>query len=78
MFGRKGCLVCKEKDRRIDDLQKQIAMLSRLAVPSTTQSQLPVVNVEANRVLDGDHTPMAQDEMDETEKEAIRLLTGSY
>lgn len=75
---RRACQVCVEKDRRINDLQKQIAMLSRLAVPTAPSGQLPLVNVEANQVLDGDHTPSLQSELEAIEKEANRLLTGSY
>jgi len=85
MFFKRPCKVCAEKDLRISDLHHQITMLSRLAIPSQAPGYLPLVTLEANRVLDGDHVsvedeaPQAvSDEMSEVIAERNRLLGGDY
>jgi hypothetical protein len=75
------CKVCEEKDKRISDLHKQIEFLKQLASPS---SQIPLINYEANNVLNGagndepELTAEEQVQLQKEKEERDALLSGNY
>ena len=84
MWGK--CKVCAEKDQRIADLKSFIETLT----PHDTGSVIPLVTMEANKILSGDQDissltdENALDLIDvERERAAVqserdRLLSGNY
>lgn len=79
-----GCNVCKEKDARVSDLQKNIEFLKRLLLPSTP---VPRINIEENFALDGasTDTPVEEElsieelaELQKIEQERDAILSGNY
>lgn len=57
------CKVCIEKDKRIEDLQKQIILLQSIAYPQTlTNHQAFINSIEVNKLMDGG--VMSQVELD--------------
>lgn len=48
------CKVCAEKDKRIEDLSKQVDLLSRLCFPTGKEPARAFQDsLEANKILDG-------------------------
>ena len=83
MFG--NCKVCQEKANRIEDLKSQIADLRKLALTSQSSNTLPIINFEANKILNGDMevTELTTDEIEEQDRlkvaqEADDLFNGTY
>lgn len=78
MFGK--CKVCAERLARIDDLKLEISHLRKLVLPSSNSSRLPVVQLEADKVLSASdevtYVPTA--EAQAIEEEANSLLNASY
>jgi len=77
------CKVCSEKDKRIDDLQSQIAMLRAMVTPPSTARDIPILQVEADAVLSGKQDPIGIPESqllawDQRQSEAHRILAGTY
>ncbi len=77
------CRVCEEKDKRIADLAEQVEFLRRLALPPRPDSaSLPLVELEANAILNGSSDPILVDptsqSQEEIDSEAARLLSGQY
>lgn len=83
MFGK--CKACEAKDAHIADLKVEIKHLRSLTFPTQAQQSLPVLTIEANKVLDADQeiTEVSADAETEEERlaiqeEADRLLNASY
>lgn len=83
MFG--PCKTCIAKGSHISALEAEIASLRKLVFPPSRG--LPVVNLEANKILDASDevtTIMVEPSQDELREqrdansEAIRLLSGNY
>jgi hypothetical protein len=79
------CKVCASKDERIADLKAQIALLTRLVVPSNDPEATPILNLEADAILTGHQhmisatdEEMPKDETDAVIAERDRLLSGAY
>ena len=83
MWGR--CKVCEEKDKRIADLKAFIETFT----PHNTSSSIPVVTIEANKLLSadqemtdlGDNEAFDADTLEQVatvESERDRLLAGTY
>lgn len=79
------CKVCEEKDKRISELKDNIKYLQNMLNPQASN----MVNVEANKMLDGSSLPVvevelsssSEDKIKEDEKilrEANAILTGEY
>lgn len=81
MFG--PCKICKEKDARIYDLKSQLETLRKLVFTPTSASSIPVLSLEADRILSGSDestslTKAQIEEMNEIESERSRLLSGTF
>ena len=73
------CKVCAEKDARIQDLRSEISNLRKLVLPSGPANNFPMVNLEANAVLNPQSEAIEVSLTDlEVESEATRLLVGNY
>ena len=82
MFNR-PCQICAEKDRRIQDLKCQIEMLASMVLPKTDPLKIPLLQVEADAVLEGNEEALARrqqeiDVQDAVESERAALLSGTY
>ncbi len=64
------CKVCAEKEARISDLLKQVELLQRLTFPPQAPGRLPLIELEANKILSGDTD-------DAVEVEADSILDGT-
>lgn len=79
------CKVCAEKDKRIADLNREMEFFKRMLRPS---NNAPIVDLEANKILDGAgeeqlsfKTELTEEEIqsrEDTEREATAILTGNY
>jgi hypothetical protein len=87
MFGK--CKVCQEKEKRIHDLMDQITHLRKMVYPKASPGRLPLVHLEADKVMSvsdepTEITPSQYAELqelnghDEVNAEAHRILTGTY
>lgn len=75
MFNR-TCLVCKEKDNRIEDLKKQVDLLTSLAFPPRHENEKTfMASIEANKLLEGS---TEQVQLSEDEIQAMDMLSGTY
>lgn len=79
------CKSCLARDAHIESLQKQIALLTQLAVPSNDPHNPPLLNIEADAILSGHQHPIAaqeaempSDEVDAEIAERDRILSGAY
>ena len=77
MWKREPCAVCCEKDRRIGDLQDQIAMLREMVSPTLVKAPMSVQVKELDPVLSGNVDPPRSD-LDNLNQQAAALLTGMY
>lgn len=82
MFGR-PCKVCQEKNSRIEDLKSEITQLRKLVYPAQNPNILPMVNLEANKILnvDTEITTLDEDELSDHDKvsiEADRIFNGDF
>jgi hypothetical protein len=81
MFKSKPCQICLEKDNRITDLKQQIEFLKNQLAPNF---QIPMINLEANNVLNGagqDEPELTSEELLQLQKEKEErdaLLSGNY
>lgn len=80
-FKQKICQVCLEKDKRIEDLSKQVELLHSLALPKKETLSVFTTSLEANKLLDGSsdqvQIPLTL-EQQKINEEAYQLLSGSY
>jgi hypothetical protein len=77
------CRVCAEKDLRIADLQAQVETLKAFATPPTSASRIPLLTLEADAVMNGDHEAIRVEdtekkEFERIENEAYRILSGTW
>lgn len=79
------CLVCAEKDQRIEDLKNMLDVqteLLRQALKKEDSYYSKAVTLQANRALDGANTETFDlsdnEELMLAEKQAIAMLNGTY
>lgn len=81
MFGTKKLI--SQYEARISDLQAEVRYLRSLVSPPTSASRIPVLSLEADAVISGhdeaiDPTADQQQEWDDIQSEANRILSGTY
>lgn len=82
------CKVCAEKDKRIEDLKTQVDSLLSMVSPKTSAHTIPLNQIEADAILTGRDEVIEvevdnldtrrQQELIEIEREAQRILAGTY
>jgi hypothetical protein len=75
-----ACKVCAEKDKRINDLQNEVAYLRELANPSKLNVTIPAIHSEADRIMSASQDEIPSESLSDEEitSERIRLLSGTY
>lgn len=79
MFGNKALI--EQYERRISDLQAQIAMLHKLVLPQNSQGLIPLIQLEQDAIMSGQDELILVKDADSAEEinsEASRLLSGQY
>lgn len=73
------CKVCIEKDSRIKDLKENIQFLQNEISP---RQQIPLINLEANNILNGagleEPSPEEIEQLKREKEERDALLSGNY
>ncbi len=83
MFKSRPCTVCAEKDLRIADLKAQIDMLHKMVSPPVDPIKIPILQIEADAVLEGNEEALARRQAEIAEQESVeseraKLLSGTY
>jgi hypothetical protein len=76
VFG--GCRVCLEKEKRIADLQQELAFMRSMVSPPIDNSSVPFEELEANLVMDGQQDVITIDRDFELSREVDRIFSGNY